>query len=476
VKRLLKVTALMSSVTVITLFFNLLKNKAIAVLVGPSGIGLYSLFMSLYTTMVSLTSIASGGSVVKAIAEANSKNDKPKLYAIKKILTFLAIAIGVSIGFLVFIFREKLSQWAFGSPLYADEIKLIGFVIIFAIFANFWQSWLNGLREIRMIAKIRVYTTIVVSTISIVLVYFYRLDGIIYSVILVPIVGFIFAAWAFKKKVFFSHYNLKLSDYKSTANEVLKIGLVLLLISLLFQVGVYINRSIISNKMGIESLGVFFAAWTISMSYLEIFLSSLSVDYYPRLVENKDNQESYIKIVNEQLFFSLLMIFPLILFVYIYAPYIIALLFSHEFVEAVVILKWQIIGDLFKVFVWIFGYLLIVHSSLKYSLFVQLIWVVGYTGLVWFGLDQWGLSITGIAFFISYFISFILLYIYVKVKYKFIFTYENRGLFVFMTVAIVILVLPFNDMWFFVVQNFILLVAVSYTIVKMKGKIYGQKK
>ena len=73
----------MTSVTVINLFFNLIKNKVVAIIVGPSGMGLYSLFMSLYTTIISLTSITSGGSVVKAVAEASSESDEEKLFYIK---------------------------------------------------------------------------------------------------------------------------------------------------------------------------------------------------------------------------------------------------------------------------------------------------------------------------------------------------------------------------------------------------------
>ena len=370
--------------------------------------------MSLYTSLVSLTSITSGGSVVKAVAEANSENDTKKLYYIKKILTLTALGIGLLIGLFVFVLSEELSFLAFKSAKYIFELQIMGFVIIFAIFSNFWQSWLNGLRLVKKIAKIRVYTSILVSQLSILFIYLYGLNGVIYSIIVIPLIGFIFSGWFFFKSRLPIKVSINYTDNSALFHNIFKVGLVLLLISLLFQVGVYVNRTIITNKMGIDSLGVFFAAWMISMSYLEIFLSSLSVDYYPRLVENKANPKAYNQIVNEQLFFSLSLVFPLVIFVYVYAPFIISSLFSNDFLGAVNILRWQIIGDLFKVFVWIFGYLLIVHSHLKYSLFVQFIWVSGYTLFLWFGLNSLGLEVAGIAFLVSYFISFLFLYLYVN--------------------------------------------------------------
>ena len=114
-KRLLKVTALMSSVTVINLILNLVKAKVIAVITGPAGVGLYGLFMSLYAAVVSVSSIASGGSVVKAVAEANSNNDNEKLYFIKNLLVTISLLIGLFISVIIFIFSDNISLFAFNN-------------------------------------------------------------------------------------------------------------------------------------------------------------------------------------------------------------------------------------------------------------------------------------------------------------------------------------------------------------------------
>ncbi len=473
-KRLLKVTAIMSSATVIILFFNLLKSKFIAVMLGPSGIGLYGLFISLYTTIVSLTTISTGGSIVKKVAEASSEKDHKKLYFIQKVFSLITIITGLLIGLIIFLTSDILSQFAFGDLKYSLEIKLIGLVVVIAMFANFWQSWLNGLRLVEIIAKIRVYSTVASTLISIILIYLFKIDGIIYSIIIIPIVTFFISGYFFITICGVPKFFVSFKEYKHETIDIFKVGFVLLLIAMLFHVGVYVNRSIISNQLGIESVGIFFAAWTISMSYLEIFLSSLSVDYYPRLSENKGDIKNTIKIVNEQLFFSLLISLPLIILIYIYAPLIITVLYSNDFQDAVNILRWQIIGDIFKVFVWIFGFVLIAQNNLKFSLLIQIVWVGSYTLLLFFGLKDFGLEITGVAFLISYFLTFIMSYLYVKIRYNFKFSRNNIQLFIIIIISLSSVMLPIENNIYFLVQNVILVMVVLYSILNMKGSYVRQ--
>lgn len=468
-KRLFKVTAIMSSATVIILFFNLLKSKAFAIILGPSGVGLYSVLISLYTTIISLTSITSGGSIVKKIAEANSNNDKYKLHYIKNVFSIINLSIGFLLAIIIFIFSDMLSQYAFNSLIYSFEIKLLGFIIIVAMFADFWQSWLNGLREVKIIAKIRVYSTIISGLLSIGYVYIYKIDGVIYSILSVPIVTFFIAGYFFLRVTKIPTFSLSFKKYSHEITDIFKVGFVLLLIAMLFHIGVYVNRNIISSELGIASVGIFFAAWTISMSYLDVFLSSLSVDYYPRLSENKNNIESSMKIVNEQLFFSLLISFPIIMFVYIYAPNLIEILYSEDFIDGASILRWQIIGDIFKVFVWIFGFVFIAQNNLKYSLLIQIIWVSTYTVILFFGLPYFGLVLTGVSFLATYFLTFLVSLFYVKFRYDFKFSRDNIKIFYMMLFSLGIIIFPFENLIYFLFQNCILFLVVLYSFINLKG-------
>lgn len=470
-KSLFKVTAIMSSATVIILFFNLLKSKAFAIILGPSGVGLYSILISLYTTIISLTSITSGGSIVKKIAEANSNDDKSKLYYIKNVFSIINLSIGFLLAIIIFIFSDMLSQYAFNSLVYSLEIKLLGFIIIVAMFAEFWQSWLNGLREVKIIAKIRVFSTIISGFLAIGYVYIYKIDGVIYSILSVPIVTFFIAGYFFVRvtKIPPFSFSLSFKKYSHEITDIFKVGLALLLIAMLFHIGVYVNRSIISSELGIASVGIFFAAWTISMSYLDVFLSSLSVDYYPRLSENKDDIEHSMKIVNEQLFFSLLISFPIVIFVYIYAPNLIEILYSKDFIDGASILRWQIIGDIFKVFVWIFGFVFIAQNNLKYSLLIQIIWVFTYTVILFFGLPFFGLVLTGISFLATYFLTFLVSLFYVKFRYNFKFSRDNIKIFYMMLFSLGMVIFPFENIIYFLFQNFILFLVVLYSFINLKG-------
>jgi len=463
----------MSSITLLILFINLIKTKIIALIVGPSGMGIYSLFMSLYTMIVAFTSIGSGASVVKAVAEINTVNDIGKFNYLNIYLSFILFLVGSLFSFLLFIFSPELSYFAFSDYNHGLEIKLISFIIILAIFSNFWQSWLNGLKKIKEIAKIRVLTALFSTIFTIIFIYFYSEKGIIYGIITIPLFSFFITGYFFLKEGKINR-NISIVKDPQIIKDVFKIGIFLLLISLLFQVGVYLNRNIITNALGIQSLGIFFAAWTISMSYIEIFLSSLAVDYYPRLVEKRDSISSCNEIINEQIYLSLIITFPLILFIYIHPSFVISILYSNDFLDSINILKWQIIGDIFKIMVWLFGYLLIVQNRLRYSFLIQLIWVSLYSLILYFGLDIFGIELAGIAFLICYAISFLMLYIYIKINFGFYFTKRNIKLFFIIIICLIFVSFSYENLIYILIKNTILIATFVYTYFIIKG-IYAKK-
>ena len=92
-----------------------------------------------------------------------------------------------------------------------------------------------------------------------------------------------------------------------------------------------------------------------------------------------------------------------------FAPYVVSLLYSSEFVESVNILRWQVLGDLFKVISWPLGYIVLAQGRAKVFFFTEISWNLLYGGLVYIGLDGYGLVSTGISFLVAYVFYFIIL-------------------------------------------------------------------
>src|ERR1700754_2120152 len=73
--QILKTTALIGGSSVITILFSIVRNKAMAVLLGPQGVGLLGLFNSIADLAQTIAGMGIQDSGVRQIAEAAGSGD-----------------------------------------------------------------------------------------------------------------------------------------------------------------------------------------------------------------------------------------------------------------------------------------------------------------------------------------------------------------------------------------------------------------
>lgn len=166
------------------------------------------------------------------------------------------------------------------------------------------------------------------------------------------------------------------------------------------------------------------------MLYLGFVLQAMSTDYYPRLTAITNDSEAVREAVNQQAEVALLLAGPIILGMLTLAPQVVGVLYSGAFGETVGVLRWQVLGDLFKVASWPMGFILVAQARSRTYLFVELTWNILYVMLIWFGLGPWGwgLEATGIAFFLCYVFYFCQVWVIVRRTNNFTWKPGNIGL------------------------------------------------
>ena len=83
-RQIFKATSLFGGVQVFNIIISIIRSKIIAVLLGPTGMGISGLFTSTTSLVGSLTNFGLGTSAVRNISEARETNDKGR---ISKIIT-----------------------------------------------------------------------------------------------------------------------------------------------------------------------------------------------------------------------------------------------------------------------------------------------------------------------------------------------------------------------------------------------------
>jgi PST family polysaccharide transporter len=84
------------------------------------------------------------------------------------------------------------------------------------------------------------------------------------------------------------------------------------------------------------------------------------------------------------------------------APWIIQLLYTGQFADAVIVLRWQVLGDVLKVASWPLGFVILAAGDGRTFMLFESLSIAVFAGLTWLGLPLLGLEATGIAFFGMY--------------------------------------------------------------------------
>jgi PST family polysaccharide transporter len=180
------------------------------------------------------------------------------------------------------------------------------------------------------------------------------------------------------------------------------LGIPLMTAGLLTMVVQLMARTLVTQELGLEAVGLFQAAWVISMSYLGFVLNAMGTDYYPRLTGTIHDREQAIRMVNDQTEMLLLLAGPVLLAMMTLAPWVIELLYAKSFAPATDVLRWQVLGDLVKVITWPMGFVVLAQGRGTMFIGTQLNWNVLYLAFLWFALPVLGLPAMGICFFLAY--------------------------------------------------------------------------
>jgi polysaccharide transporter, PST family len=151
-----------------------------------------------------------------------------------------------------------------------------------------------------------------------------------------------------------------------------------------------IIRNYIGENLSWSDAGYWQGMWYISTMYLLIITTALSVYYLPRL--SSISEKKYIK---KEIIYGYKIVIPiaivLSLLVYTFRYAIIEVAFTADFYQMEVLFKWQLIGDIIKIFAWILGYVLIAKAMSAVYIYTEIIFSILFVLSSIYFLDKFGL-------------------------------------------------------------------------------------
>lgn len=419
---LIKILLLAGSGSLLSLVIGALVTKIIAVNMGPEGLVMYSQIRQIGQWFILFGTINGASSIIRLIARDNG------IPIVSKIFTFL-ILLGT--GILLSIVLFSLSKNLINNILLGSHIEistaLMSIVIFSGSLSMFVLSVVNGLGKSKQVVKLQIISSLSSLIFVYPLIKYFQYD-FIYVLLSIGFFLIIFYGVIFlKKRIIISPKDVYFN--KNIAKEHLSLGTVLLVTGILgASTQIYI-RTLYINFYGLVKTGLFDAAWGIGMMYIMVVLSSFSIYIIPRLSKIEDNLKLNL-FINR----NFLVIFGVtslaIITMMILKEYIILVLYTDEFMEAKIILRWMLFGDFLKVSGWIFGAVLLARGDKKLFFLTELIFNLLLIFVTTMFVDK-SFEAIGFSFVIANIVYLLIVYILVSKKYEIYLEEKNKILWIF---------------------------------------------
>jgi O-antigen/teichoic acid export membrane protein len=417
-RQIIKSTSIFGGVQVFNMVISLVRSKLIAILIGPAGIGLIGLFNSALNLISSVTNAGIETSGVKAVSTVG--HDVKLLSREVSILNRLIWITGILGSLTVVVLSPLLSQITFGTTDQTVSFILVAVTLLFKQLTSGSLLVLQGLSRIKYLAQANFYGNLSGLLISVPLYYYLKIDGIVPSIVFSSLIAMIIAI-IYRQKIKIGSVALTNKEVFTEGRHLIILGFSLSFIGLLTTLSSYLLQVFISNYKNVTEVGFYSAGFTILNTYVGVIFTAMATDYYPRLAKICHDNLQVKKLVKEQSEIAILLLTPIIVIFLVFAPTVIRLLYSDEFLPIVPLVCWGILGMIIKAVSWAMGYVLIAkgHSRIfvKTSIgFNTVFLIINILGFYYYGLE--GLGIT---FLINYLIHFFVLKIIVSKKYDFAF-------------------------------------------------------
>ena len=393
----------------VVLAIRVIRTKVLALLLGPAGIGLEAVFDSTVSLMRTLFDLGISASGVRQIAAAVGTGENRTIGTTVFTLRRTCVILGTTGSITFFLLRGPIGRMAFGNSEHTAALGWLAVMLLFSSISAGQAALLQGMRQIRDLAKMNILGALAGALLSIPIVYLWGQAGIPFYMVMGAGVTLL-VSWAFARRVRIDRETRPLNDIVREAGGLLRLGFAFMASGLVGTGATFLLRIMVTRELGMDNVGQFQAANSLSMVYVGFILQAMGTDFYPRLTAVAGDNAACNRTVNEQAEISLLLALPGILATLALAPWVIRLFYSGRFPLAPEVLAWQTLGSLLQVASWPMGFIILAKGRGATLIWTEIAAYSVYVALAWLGLKSFGLVGVGMAFLGLYAFHWVMVY------------------------------------------------------------------
>ena len=412
---ILKYISLFGGVQGLNVLIGVVRNKFVAILLGPQGVGLISLFNSTTKLIGDSTNFGLPMSAVRNISEDYDRQDKEKLtedIALVRSWSLLTALLGL---LACIVFSPLLSRYTFSWDGHTLHFIFLSPCVSLAALSGGELAILKGVRRLRSLASVSVYNVLGALVLTVPLYYFFGNAAIVPSLVLMALVQMVLTAMVSCRL-----YPFRVSFRRPFLVKgwgMIRLGTAFVLAGILGSGADFIIRSYLNNVADIEAVGFYNAAFMMTMVYSGMVFSAMETDYFPRLSGASSLNFTFNQIVNRQIEVTLLLISPLLTLFLLFLPQLTVSLYSGKFLPALSMAQVLVLAMYVRAIRLPVEYIPLAKGDSRSYLLLESLYDVCLAALVIVGFRQWGVFGAGAGVAAAGIFSFVFVYVYARFHY-----------------------------------------------------------
>lgn len=414
---ILKYAGVFGGVQALSVLVGLARNKLVALLLGPAGMGLMSIFNTGARFVSDTTNMGLSATATRETSEAYGSRDASRLHHGLRVVRSWSLLSAI-LGFVVCLVASPLlDSLSFDRGNHASCFAMLAPVVAMTAITTGELAVLKGTHQLRQLARISVYGVFAALVVSIPLLYIWGEAGIVPSLLLVALAQLLLTA-----RVSFRLFPYRFSFEKellASGRGMLRLGISFMLAGFVGSGAEFAIRSFMNTHGDLEVVGLYNVAYMMAMVYAGMVFSAMETDYFPRLSAIPEVGEELYDTVNKQMEIMILLAAPLLSAFILSAPFLLPLLFSSRFLPVVDTLRLLLLAMYFRALTLPVEYINLARGNARGYLLLEVVYGLMVLLGVWVGFTYGGLLGTGYAWIVVMCLSMLLSWCYVWRVYRF---------------------------------------------------------
>jgi O-antigen/teichoic acid export membrane protein len=262
---ILKYTGLFGGVQGLNILVGIVRNKFVAMILGPDGMGLVSLFNSTIKLVSDSTNFGISMSAVKTLSEAFESDDDARKAAVVAMIRSWNLLTAILGMVLCVVLSPFLNKWTFSWGDHTLHFVFLAPVVGLMAITGGETAILKAARKLNRLAAISVYNMLFALFCTVPLYYFYGQAGIVPSLLLLALAQCLITIGC-SYKLFTPRFALSQCRL-SEGGGIIRLGMAFVVAGILGSGAEFVIRSYMNYTADVHSVGLYNAGYMMTMTY-----------------------------------------------------------------------------------------------------------------------------------------------------------------------------------------------------------------